>query len=71
MPCIRVKLIDEVFAAEQKMEGIAELTRAIVSLQGKQPITLLIIEEESSDESDGFTNASEHPAAYVSSSSPA
>ena len=47
MPLIHVKLIDEVFAPEQKKKVIAELTRAIVSVKGKQPVTLLVIEEES------------------------
>jgi phenylpyruvate tautomerase PptA (4-oxalocrotonate tautomerase family) len=48
MPLIHVKLIDEVFAPEQKTKAIAELTRAIVSVQGKQPVTLVVIEEETS-----------------------
>jgi phenylpyruvate tautomerase PptA (4-oxalocrotonate tautomerase family) len=52
MPRIQVKLIDEVFAPAQKKAAIAELTRAIVSVQGKQPITLVVIEEESSEESE-------------------
>ncbi|HXJ88458.1 MAG TPA: tautomerase family protein [Candidatus Binatia bacterium] len=46
MPLIKVKLIDDVFAPEQKRKAIAELTRAIVSVQGKQPVTLVVIEEE-------------------------
>jgi phenylpyruvate tautomerase PptA (4-oxalocrotonate tautomerase family) len=46
MPVIRVKLIDEVFAPEQKRKAITDLTRAIVSIKGKQPITLVVIEEE-------------------------
>jgi len=50
MPAIQVKLIDEVFAPEQKRKVIAELTRAIVSAKGNHPITLVVIEEESSEE---------------------
>jgi len=46
MPLIKVKLIDDVFAPEQKRKAIAELTRAIVSVQGRQPVTLVVIEEE-------------------------
>jgi 4-oxalocrotonate tautomerase family enzyme len=49
MPLIQVKLIDEVFAPEQKRKAIADLTRAIVSIRGKQPITLVVIEEEASE----------------------
>ena len=49
MAVIQVKLIDEVFAPEQKRNAIADLTRAIVSMKGKQPVTLVVIEEESSD----------------------
>ena len=50
MAVIHVKLIDEVFAPEQKRKVISELTRAIVSTKAKQPITLVVIEEERSDE---------------------
>lgn len=46
MPVIQVKLIDEVFAPEQKRKAITDLTRAIVSIKGKHPITLVVIEEE-------------------------
>ena len=47
MPLIHVKLIDDVFTPEQKRKVIAELIRAIVSVKGNQPVTLLVIEEES------------------------
>jgi phenylpyruvate tautomerase PptA (4-oxalocrotonate tautomerase family) len=50
MPVIQVKLINEVFAPEQKRKVIAELTRAIVSTKASQPITLVVIEEESNEE---------------------
>lgn len=43
---IHVKLTDDMFAPEQKRKVIAELTRAIVSVKGKQPVTLVVIEEE-------------------------
>jgi len=43
---IHVKLTDDVFAPEQKRKVIAELTRVIVSVKGKQPVTLVVIEEE-------------------------
>jgi phenylpyruvate tautomerase PptA (4-oxalocrotonate tautomerase family) len=43
---IRVKLTDDVFAPEQKRKVIAELTRVIVSVKGKQPVTLVVIEED-------------------------
>jgi phenylpyruvate tautomerase PptA (4-oxalocrotonate tautomerase family) len=50
MPLIHVKLIDEVFAPEQKTKVVSELTRAIVSVQGKQAVTLVVIEEETSED---------------------
>ena len=43
---IHVKLTDDLFAPEQKRKAIAELTRAIVSIKGKHPVTLVVIEEE-------------------------
>jgi phenylpyruvate tautomerase PptA (4-oxalocrotonate tautomerase family) len=46
---IHVKLSDEVFAPEQKRKVIAELTRVIVSVQGKKPVTLVVIEEEAGE----------------------
>jgi phenylpyruvate tautomerase PptA (4-oxalocrotonate tautomerase family) len=46
---IHVKLTDGVFAPEQKRKVIAELTRVIVSVQGRQPVTLVVIEEESGE----------------------
>jgi len=42
---IHVKLTDDVFAPEQKRKVIAELTRVIVSVKGKQPVTLVVIED--------------------------
>ena len=42
---IQVKLTDDVFAPEQKRKVIAELTRVIVSVKGKQPVTLVVIED--------------------------
>lgn len=50
MPVIQVKLINEVFAPEQKRKVIAELTRAIVSTKGNHPVTLVVIEEQSGKE---------------------
>jgi len=42
---IHLKLTDDVFAPEQKRKVIAELTRVIVSVKGKQPVTLVVIED--------------------------
>ena len=54
MPLIQVKLIDEVFTPAQKTEVIAKLTEAIVSIKRglKQPVTLVVIEEGSSEGSE-------------------
>ena len=46
---IHVKLTDDVFGPEQKKKVIAELTRVIVSIKSKQPVTLVVIEEQSRD----------------------
>ncbi len=48
MPLIKVKLIENVFTAEQKKELLAKFTDAIVSLNGQnmRPLTWVIIEEE-------------------------
>lgn len=47
MPFIQVKLINEVFSAEQKQEMITKLTDAMVSIEGEQlrPVTWVVIEE--------------------------
>ena len=46
---IHVKLTDDMFAPEQKRKVIAELTRIIVSVKGKKPVTLVVIEEETGE----------------------
>jgi len=47
MPLIRVKLIENVFTAEQKQEIVTKLTDAMVSIEGEnmRAVTWVIIEE--------------------------
>jgi 4-oxalocrotonate tautomerase len=47
MPFIQVKLINEVFSAEQKRKIITKLTDAMVSIEGEhmRPVTWVVIEE--------------------------
>ena len=47
MPFIQVKLINEVFSAEQKKEMISKITDAMVSIEGEhlRPVTWVVIEE--------------------------
>ena len=47
MPFIQVKLINEVFSAEEKKEMITRLTDAMVSIEGEhlRPVTWVVIEE--------------------------
>ena len=47
MPFIQVKLINEVFSAEEKREMITKLTDAMVSIEGEhlRPVTWVVIEE--------------------------
>jgi len=47
MPFIQVKLINEVFSAEEKKQMISKLTDAMVSIEGEhlRPVTWVVIEE--------------------------
>jgi 4-oxalocrotonate tautomerase len=47
MPLINVKVIEEVFTAEQKQEIIRVLTDAMVTIEGEnmRPVTWCIVEE--------------------------
>jgi 4-oxalocrotonate tautomerase len=47
MPFIQVKLINEVFTAEEKKKMITRLTDAMVSIEGEamRPVTWVVIEE--------------------------
>jgi 4-oxalocrotonate tautomerase len=47
MPLIQVKVIEGVFAQEQKREIVRKLTDAMVSIEGEsmRPVTLVIVEE--------------------------
>ncbi len=47
MPFIQVKLINEVFTAEEKKQMITRLTDAMVSIEGEamRPVTWVVIEE--------------------------
>ena len=47
MPFIQVKLINEVFSAEQKKKMITKITDAMVSIEGEhlRPVTWVVIEE--------------------------
>ncbi len=52
MPLINVKVIENVFTAEQKRDVVERLTEAMVSVEGEnmRPVTWVIIEEVSSGE---------------------
>jgi 4-oxalocrotonate tautomerase len=52
MPLIQVKLIENVFNADQKREIIARLTDAMVEIEGEnmRPVTWVTIEEVASGE---------------------
>jgi 4-oxalocrotonate tautomerase len=52
MPLIQVKLIENVFNAEQKREIITRLTDAMVEIEGEnmRPVTWVTIEEVASGE---------------------
>jgi 4-oxalocrotonate tautomerase len=47
MPLINVKLIEDVFTPEQKLEMVERLTDAMVSIEGEnmRPVTWVIIED--------------------------
>ncbi|MFJ4164615.1 4-oxalocrotonate tautomerase family protein [Microbacterium sp. NPDC089698] len=47
MPLINVKVIEEVFTAEQKQEIVRVLTDAMVTIEGEnmRPVTWCIVEE--------------------------
>lgn len=47
MPLIQIKLIENVFTAEQKKEMIKKITDAMVSIEGEnmRQVTTVIIEE--------------------------
>lgn len=47
MPLINVKVIENVFTAEQKREVVERLTEAMVSVEGEnmRPVTWVILEE--------------------------
>ena len=47
MPLINVKLIEGVFSTEQKREMIANLTEAMVAIEGEalRPVTWVVVEE--------------------------
>jgi 4-oxalocrotonate tautomerase len=50
MPLINVKLIEDVFTADQKREIVERLTDAMVSIEGEnmRPVTWVVVEEVSS-----------------------
>jgi 4-oxalocrotonate tautomerase len=47
MPLIQVKLIENVFTAEQKQQIVRELTDAMVAIEGEnmRPVTWCLVEE--------------------------
>jgi len=47
VPLINVKLIEGVFSTEQKREMIANLTEAMVAIEGEalRPVTWVVVEE--------------------------
>jgi 4-oxalocrotonate tautomerase len=47
MPLIQVKVIENVFTAEQKQEIVRELTNAMVTVEGEnmRPVTWCVVEE--------------------------
>jgi 4-oxalocrotonate tautomerase len=50
MPLINVKVIENVFTAEQKYDIVERLTEAMVDIEGEnmRPVTWVIVEEVSS-----------------------
>jgi 4-oxalocrotonate tautomerase len=50
MPLINVKIIENVFTAEQKRDIVERLTEAMVDIEGEnmRPVTWVIVEEVSS-----------------------
>jgi 4-oxalocrotonate tautomerase len=50
MPLINVKIIENVFTAEQKHDIVERLTEAMVDIEGEnmRPVTWVIVEEVSS-----------------------
>jgi 4-oxalocrotonate tautomerase len=50
MPLINVKIIEDVFTAEQKRDIVERLTEAMVDIEGEnmRPVTWVIVEEVSS-----------------------
>jgi 4-oxalocrotonate tautomerase len=52
MPLIQVKLIEDVFTAEQKKELIGKLTDAVAQVKGEnmRPVTWVLIEDVRSGE---------------------
>ncbi len=52
MPFVNVKLIEGVFSPDQKKEMIAELTEAMVAIEGEnmRPVTWVVIDEVASGE---------------------
>ncbi len=50
MPLINVKVIENVFTAEQKHDIVERLTEAMVDIEGEnmRPVTWVIVEEVSS-----------------------
>lgn len=50
MPLIQVKLIEDVFSPEQKLEIIERLTDAVVEVKGEsmRPVTWVMLEEVAS-----------------------
>jgi 4-oxalocrotonate tautomerase len=47
MPLINVKLIEDVFTSEQKVQIVERLTDAMVSIEGEnmRPVTWVVVEE--------------------------
>jgi 4-oxalocrotonate tautomerase len=52
MPLIQVKVLENVFTAEQKVQIIKKLSDAMVSIEGEKmrPVTWVVIEEVKSGE---------------------
>jgi 4-oxalocrotonate tautomerase len=66
MPMVTVKLIEEVFTAEQKQEMIRKITDTMVEIEGEnlRPVTWVLIEEIHSGDwgiaGNGLTTADVH-----------
>jgi 4-oxalocrotonate tautomerase len=66
MPLVTVKLIEEVFTAEQKQEMIRRITDTMVEIEGEslRPVTWVIVEEVRSGDwgiaGNGLTTADVH-----------